>query len=227
MRLSRKDSSYMSLTCIASPPVALERPAPLTVAWITREEEFGALEPEWRLLAERCPSATVFQGWEWNAAWWRSFGGGRKLRLIAAWERERLMGLAPLVGRSLGPLRLLEFLGAGRTDYPGFLVERVGEWDLLWLRDMPLDAAGRGRLETAVGEAGLRGEPRPWDVAPYLHTSGGWAGYLAARSANFRSDLKRKRKRLEQAGPVGRRWAAPGRWNSGCSVRAGRRWRST
>src|SRR5439155_13304922 len=79
---------------------------------------------------------------------------------------------------------------------------RAAEWDILWLRDMPLAPLEQTAFRAAVAAAGLEGALRPWDLAPYLDTTAGWADYLARRSANFRSDLKRKRRRLEEAGPV-------------------------
>jgi len=192
--------------------------APLFTEWITTEADFHTLEPGWRALCDRSAESSVFQSWEWISAWWRAFGASRELRVAIVRQGDRLLAAAPLTMRPLGGARLLEFLGAGRTDYLGFLLdparpdllkmllstlaERSAEWDILWLRDMPLDAGGIAALRGALPAAGLRGIVRPWDVAPYLPTTGRWEDYLSQRSANFRSDLKRKRRRLEAAGPV-------------------------
>src|SRR6184192_2602125 len=114
----------MSLLTLEKPPAEpAARRASLTVEWVTTGAAFRALEPAWRELAARDPAATVFQSWEWNAAWWEAFGAGRGLRLGVARAGERLVGIAPLVVRRLGPARVLEFLGAGRTDYLRFLLD--------------------------------------------------------------------------------------------------------
>ncbi len=176
------------------------------------------MEADWRALAARDPEATVFQSWEWSSAWWRAFRAGRQLLVLTAWAGPQLAGVLPLTLRRLGPVRLAELLGAGRTDYlaplldpthPGVLTvllaalrERAAEWDVLWLRDLPLDEPGEEQLRAAIRTAGLGGAPRHWDVSPYLDLAGGWDAYLAGRSSNFRSDLKRKRRRLEELGPV-------------------------
>src|SRR5262245_43145510 len=104
----------MSLATLDKPSTRSSAPpTALAVEWLTTDAGFQALEPEWRALAERDGAATVFQSWEWNAAWWQAFGTGRQLRLLIVREGKRVVGIAPLVFRRLGPARLLEFLGAG------------------------------------------------------------------------------------------------------------------
>lgn len=190
----------------------------LRVEVVADEAGFSSLEGPWRELAGRAAGATVFQSWEWCRAWWSAFGRGRQPYLPVAWEGSHVIGIAPFTRRRLGGMRVLELLGAGRSDYPGFLLDagrpdvlaalltapraRSGSWDVLWLRDMPLDDAGRRGLRDAIRDAGLAGSIRPWDSAPYLELAVSWEEYLARRSANFRSDLKRKRRRLEAAGAV-------------------------
>jgi CelD/BcsL family acetyltransferase involved in cellulose biosynthesis len=82
-------------------------------------EAFTALRHEWDELLARCKRATIFQSWEWNEAWWRHFGQGKHLLLLQVRERGRLVGLAPFcISRYPGtPLRRLEFVGTGISDY--------------------------------------------------------------------------------------------------------------
>jgi CelD/BcsL family acetyltransferase involved in cellulose biosynthesis len=85
---------------------------------------FELLRDEWRDLVSRCAHVTIFQTWEWNEAWWRTFGKGKHLFLLQVREGNTLVGLAPLfisgkVGRSLGKLG---FIGTGLTDYLDILV---------------------------------------------------------------------------------------------------------
>src|SRR5690349_1080294 len=94
--------------------------APLLTEWITAESDFWALESSWRTLAERSSAATVFQSWEWVSAWWRAFGHGHSLRVVVVRQGDRLLAAAPMMVRRLAGIRLLEFLGAGRSDYLGF-----------------------------------------------------------------------------------------------------------
>jgi CelD/BcsL family acetyltransferase involved in cellulose biosynthesis len=80
---------------------------------------FAAIKEEWQGLVERSERATIYQTWEWNEAWWRAYGRGKRLRLVLVRDRGRLIGLAPLyTSNHLGtPLRRIAFLGTGASDY--------------------------------------------------------------------------------------------------------------
>ena len=96
--------------------------APLLATTITDEDGLARHEHEWRTLADQCVTATVFQTFEWNAAWWRHYGHrpGRRLRLLSFRDGQgRLVGLAPLMTSFWygTPLRRLSFLGTGASDY--------------------------------------------------------------------------------------------------------------
>ncbi len=79
----------------------------------------GPLKEEWSALVERCARATIYQTWEWNEAWWRSFGGGKRLRLLLIRHNSALAGIAPFYvsWHFRTPLRRLAFLGTGAADY--------------------------------------------------------------------------------------------------------------
>lgn len=57
-----------------------------------------------------------------------------------------------------------------------------------------------------AGARGARMERVPGVRSPYVTTTGSWEGYLATRSANFRQNLKRKRKALAAHGEVTERF---------------------
>jgi CelD/BcsL family acetyltransferase involved in cellulose biosynthesis len=82
-------------------------------------EAFTALRDEWNELFERCDRATIFQSWEWNEAWWRYFGHGKRLLLLQVREHGTLVGLAPFyISRYPGtPFPRLAFIGTGTSDY--------------------------------------------------------------------------------------------------------------
>jgi CelD/BcsL family acetyltransferase involved in cellulose biosynthesis len=94
---------------------------------ITDEAGLAQLAPEWQALAEACPTATVFQTYEWNSVWWQHSRRvpGRRLRVLTwrAQEGGPLLGLAPMMtgGWHGLPLRRLTFLGAGASDYHDLL----------------------------------------------------------------------------------------------------------
>lgn len=101
----------------------LEKQSLLETATLTGREGLAQIGPEWRQLADQCRTATVFQTYEWNAAWWRHFGRrwDRRLRLLTFRDPEthRLVGLAPLMVSCWHGsfLQRLSFLGTGASDY--------------------------------------------------------------------------------------------------------------
>ncbi|HEX2492300.1 MAG TPA: hypothetical protein VHK24_00900, partial [Steroidobacter sp.] len=81
-------------------------------------EQLEALAPQWTALYERCPATTPFQAPAWLLGWWRAFAPG-ELRVFAAYERRRLVALAPFY---LDARRLLP-LGVGLSDFIDVLVD--------------------------------------------------------------------------------------------------------
>src|SRR5262249_38681811 len=91
---------------------------------ITTIDELVALRPQWSALWDRCAEATPFQSPEWLLTWWSYLFGGGEMCAIAVWRDEQLVGLAPLFiwGNENEPRRISP-IGAGVTDYLGFLLE--------------------------------------------------------------------------------------------------------
>lgn len=120
--------------------------APLRVAPMDAAA-FAAAREEWNGLLARSASDTVFLTWEWLVSWWEAYGGGRALRLLAAREDGRLVGVAPLqerTVRSVGPLRARALAtlgdGSGDSDYLDWISERGREPDLVAAACAHLDA---------------------------------------------------------------------------------------
>ncbi|MBW3623318.1 MAG: GNAT family N-acetyltransferase [Armatimonadetes bacterium] len=96
----------------------------ITLQEITHRSEFNALEPEWRRLEEAGAAPTVFQSWPWQQAWLDHLGRGTSLRTLVFTRWREVVGIAPLgVRRAHGlPLRRLQWIGTGVSDYLGPLV---------------------------------------------------------------------------------------------------------
>jgi peptidoglycan/xylan/chitin deacetylase (PgdA/CDA1 family)/CelD/BcsL family acetyltransferase involved in cellulose biosynthesis len=82
--------------------------------------EVEQLREQWNTLLQQSASDTFFLTWEWIAAWWSAYGQGKTPFVLAAWEGDRLAGVAPLciepvrrAGRSWNCLR---FIGDGSSD---------------------------------------------------------------------------------------------------------------
>jgi CelD/BcsL family acetyltransferase involved in cellulose biosynthesis len=163
-----------------------------------------AAREDWSELARR--SGDLFATWEWAEVWWRHFDAGRELAVSLGRDADgRAVAVLPLCVRRLGPLRVARFVGHGVGDHLGpvcaceddaLAVEvllrsarsgGVARWDVLLAEQLR-----PGGLAGALGGRTLRRE-----ASPVVRLGGrSWDDYLASRSANFRSQIGRKERKL-------------------------------
>ena len=89
-----------------------------------RLEKFSSLEdvqilaPEWDDLTLRL-NGSLYSSSQWCEAWWRHYGAGRELRLIAVRAGEDLVGVLPFfIDRlrvPIGRARVAKFVGSDST----------------------------------------------------------------------------------------------------------------
>jgi CelD/BcsL family acetyltransferase involved in cellulose biosynthesis len=85
-------------------------------------DSFDAAAVEWAALARRVRNP--FAGPLWAEAWWRHFGAGRRLHLIACRDaHDALVGMLPLYTYRERPSRVLRFVGNGPGDLLGPVCE--------------------------------------------------------------------------------------------------------
>jgi CelD/BcsL family acetyltransferase involved in cellulose biosynthesis len=165
-------------------------------------EPFESLEADWRRLGEA--SGNVFSTWEWASVWWRHFGEGRRpLTAVLRGGEGEAVAILPLYLGFERPLRVARFIGHGAGDELGPVcapgdgsaeaalagtAKQLG-WDVLLADRMP----GEGHAERLGGRL-LRRDASPVVDFP----EGGWDEYLATRSSNFRSQVRRKERKLER-----------------------------
>lgn len=166
----------------------------------------------WRRFAEE--RENPFLTPEWFAAWLESYPEEEPFSL--AWEPDgELRGVVPLVRVRKGPLRLLRFAGARRGDWFTPACRREDEeemgracaellggerqrWNRLQLDRIDRESAWPEALWGAGGAVAAT-RPRRTDVLPCIRFgAGGYEAYLAGRSRNFRSQLGRRRRKLER-----------------------------
>lgn len=187
----------------AAPAPPRSRPAAPRIERIERLED--AAEDFDRLAEE---GRNLFATWDWMAAWWRHFGGGRELATFAVRDAAgRTIGLLPAYVASRRPVPTLRFIGHGPFDWLG---------PVCAARDVPqvaraLDRALRdGTLgaDLLVGEqlaaeqrwgALLGGSVVARDASPVLSFSGDFEAWLASRSRNFRDQVRRRERKLARA----------------------------
>jgi len=80
-------------------------------------------QDNWNELASRSDTNTIFQTYEWVTSWWKVFGQGRELWVIAVFRGDRLVGLAPLMRElSDGTAPVIAFISENNADYCDFLL---------------------------------------------------------------------------------------------------------
>ena len=182
---------------------------------ITRLEELGEIEDEWRRLAELRGNAFITP--EWFRCWLNHYGEGQE-PLVAALiaEGDRLSGVLPLTLSLAGRPRTCRIAGSNLGDrfHPACSVadetqvaaaagaalsEVEHPWSVLALEKVELTEPWVDALAQATGRRLLRLE-RTKDALPMIDLSShsGWDQYLATRSSNFRQQVRRFTRRAER-----------------------------
>ncbi|MEO8287339.1 MAG: GNAT family N-acetyltransferase [Chloroflexota bacterium] len=161
------------------------------------------LEQAWTELLLNTPVSTIFASFQWNATWWRYFGAGKTLRtLVVKDDSGRTTAIAPLMVRRQGPVRKLEFIGTGLSDYGDFLVDPAsaqgsleaiftylkrhhGGWDIADWDEIPPDSPLLSYLGTNR-MAGLHAALIPQTPCAVISLPATWEEYV--------SGLPRKRR---------------------------------
>jgi len=185
---------------------------PTAAAPELRVEQASSLEEVrevWSELAEA--SGNLFSTWEWAAAWWEHYGEGRPLRVDVCRDREGApVAILPLYEAKRRPVRVLRLIGHGPADELGPVCEpgapgvaealieatRSCRADVLLADRLPADRPPAGRESWAEA---LGGRLLLHDSSPTIEIAGTtWEEYLQGRSSNFRSQVRRKERKLER-----------------------------
>jgi CelD/BcsL family acetyltransferase involved in cellulose biosynthesis len=126
---------------------------------------------QWNSLAAASNDASVFQTYEWFESWWQAFGSQRELFLITAWNRESLVGIAPLMIERHRGLRYLECVGSPNADYQdfilgpqpeavlaglaAFLADQRGTWDMMAVRNLPTESITSRKFPKLLNATGI------------------------------------------------------------------------
>lgn len=193
---------------------------PIKASVITREAAFDAIRPEWDELLEDSDQQVFFLRWSWNRLWWRILrpSDSELFVITCRNSQNKLIGLAPFYLRQrhtagIPHVRELLFLGTGiyaqTSEYLDIVARRgcesrvaetvveylqsSGEWDRLYLQDVPKDSVMLGHLLCAMGEQ------TQVDVASrsyWVDTSKDWADFVSGLSSSARNNVLRRTRRL-------------------------------
>lgn len=169
-------------------------------------EHVGPIAEEWDALADRMHAPPWLRP-GWMDAWWASFGRGQ-LELVCLWRDGRLAGVLPHSSR-FGELR-----STSNSESPrfGILCEDT-EASLQILRSLfdrcprrltlfPLQNS-EPELDQSVScaeVANYRLLMRTIGYSPYIVLDSDWEGYRRQRSRKLVTEIRRRRKRLEEEG---------------------------
>lgn len=169
----------------------------------------------WERVLEADPEAGVFCTPAWLRAWWETLGTG-DLLLAVVWDADEPVAVFPAC-RCAEEARMLTLLGGEDvTDeqvplaLPGREAEAL-EFFLRWafadagfsrLRFHSIVDGGRwiGAVQQVAAAAGMSFAQEQVDVAPAIELPATFDDYLAGLSGHDRHELRRKRRRLTDAG---------------------------
>jgi len=187
---------------------------PLTIEVVRDRSELLRRREAWTSLVDRA-GADLFHTYEWITTWLAWFGRDKPLAFRFIWEEDGLAGLAPFVEDPEGTLwcrRTLAspvdddsyrtaFIAAGDGKAAAAaLFRHLGETHprtpiVLNKADASTD---RWREFAAVARRfGRKAVPVGQNASPTLRLEGSWEEFLKSKPPHFRSELRRKRKRLE------------------------------
>ncbi len=183
-------------------------------------DEVGQLAGHWNALLAASASDTIFLTWEWVEAWWKNYGAGRRLFVLAAWNGDELVGIAPFYvdrvtrwGTDWNCLKLVGD-GSGDSGYLDCIVRRGSEsevittwvdyleryrkeWDVLEFHGTRWDGPCLAALEARARENSwrLHSAPTPCGTLPLPQR---WDDYLRVLKPRFRTNLRACLTFLEQ-----------------------------
>jgi CelD/BcsL family acetyltransferase involved in cellulose biosynthesis len=179
------------------------------------DSAFLSLRPEWEELEERAAEDNIFLTYLWQHSWWRELGEGQ-LDLVTFREQGRLVGLAPTYREKVGGFPAVRFGGGLEvSDYLGILVEpgfesAVGRAFLEHCLESPglvidfhfltSDGVTVRLLTAAARDMDRRYHLEDEEVSPRIELTTDWETYVARLGKKDRHELRRKRRRLEEAG---------------------------
>lgn len=172
--------------------------------------EIAGLIPEWRIAADST-AASLYMTPEWVLSLWESHFGKSGIDFVFDFDHSQLRSVFPLHRRKLRkfgiPILQVDLLtnnyGQNHNELACFPVNKrslqqfldaldLAAWDVAYLASVPSESLTRDLL---IAEATARGHSislEPNVMSPYLSLPPDWDSFVASKSANFRSDMRRK-----------------------------------
>jgi CelD/BcsL family acetyltransferase involved in cellulose biosynthesis len=181
---------------------------------VTDEQQFLNLREPWTDLLKTSANTSLYSTHEWLSSWWRCLKQGKQLLILAGYEGDRLVALAPFVLSLRESFHQAVLMGGRVTDYKDCIVEDgMDRSEVLQallhelLRHFPVDFVQlSGLLENSPNFAPLmaalphQGVYRPVaeasDVSVYVKVQGTLDEYWHRLGRGYRENCKRQMGRL-------------------------------
>lgn len=186
----------------------------LRIALLDEPDAAAAIAPAWDALA--VAAARPYAAPAWTLAWWRHMAPpGARLRIAAAFDGERLAGVAPCWGRAASGGERLALLASDVTHGVEPVCDPGRERELghalaaalATVRPAWLTLAGvpaGSPWPAALAHRRARLPARRWReqtmVAPLADVAAGADAWWSSRSRNLRAQVRRGRREVQRAG---------------------------
>lgn len=177
--------------------------------------EFLNLRESWQSLLQQCDH-TIFSTWEYLATWWKYYGKTAKLKVLLALEREKILGIAPLMLSNqtshFGNLHKIQFMGHG-SDYADFIFPneninylvflmrnllQFSDWEIVELVGIPESSNTTKTLFNSQDRRSSELELTNWSSNYSISLSNSFKDFLKDLSRNVRKNLSRRMRRLKE-----------------------------
>ena len=187
-------------------------------------EDLANHQPDWNSLLKKSAGCNPFLTFEYQQTWWQTRGGGEwaqdsELLIIAGFEDDRLVGIAPLFrSNNLEGKPALMFVGAIEvSDFLDFIVlpshttefisglldfltseSNFSHWRILDLYNLLEDSPSLQILKNEAERRGWTHQQTHLQPAPYISLLDNYDTYLASIDKKQRHEIRRKLRNIDQ-----------------------------
>ncbi|MBI4283181.1 MAG: GNAT family N-acetyltransferase [Chloroflexi bacterium] len=184
------------------------------MSYTITQESFDSLTSCWADSNHHLRWSSVFVLPVWLQTWWQKFRAGDELYLTGVRQDEMLIGIAPLMVKGekaslLGSVDVCDYLDfvvvpGMERDFFSTLLDDLKQKGINYLDLRPLrpDATVLTHLVDIAQSRGYEVLCQPEDVSAELDLPASWEEYLAILNTKQRHEVRRKLRRLSQAGKV-------------------------
>ena len=191
----------------------------LRIETITDASRFFGFRSQWNELLSTRESKSLPLTHEWVSAWWKNFGGKRKLHISCVYDDNRLIAIAPFMKEHTTyrgvPITMLSLMANGHTPYCDVIFDgAVKEQIISDILELLVNANTENIIvftklpETSPTYTCLVANPLAYGyrygikdnlVTPIIRMDNSWDEYYKSRSRKFRKSINNKMNRYTKA----------------------------